>query len=155
MRRNQLFFITGFLLCLTACTGNKQAIQSKELRGRYEVDFAPLTSALSETEDDFAAALASLFLSSMELTMQFDDDRLIIDANDAARRLLTAFGGKETVIPLALDYKIQNDSVLCTRSQGNDFQPIGILRKMGNTYDYLTFDLKPVSLTLRKITEKP
>ena len=60
-------------------------------------------------------------------------------------------------MPFAVDYKIVNDSVLCTRENVNaEFNEIGVLRKMGESFDYLQFvtandDGEEIVLTMRKI----
>jgi hypothetical protein len=60
-------------------------------------------------------------------------------------------------MPYALDYKIVNDSVLCTRENANqEFNEVGVLRKMGESFDYLQFvtttdEDEEIVLTMRKI----
>ena len=54
------------------------------------------------------------------------------------------------------DYNIVNDSVLCTRENANaEFQEIGVLRKVSESFDYLQFvtrndDGEEIVLTMRK-----
>ena len=50
-----------------------------------------------------------------------------------------------------------NDSVLCTRENANqEFNEVGVLRKMGESFDYLQFvttteEDEEIVLTMRKI----
>ncbi|MGM9836982.1 MAG: hypothetical protein ACI30A_00655 [Paludibacteraceae bacterium] len=147
-------------LMLIACTTNKQSINSKDLQGKYEIDFSSFLSDLAEDEEEdaFATAFAAMLLSQMQMTMQFDGDKLIIDASGAARNLINAFGGEEAQMPIVADYKIQNDSILYTKVEGEEFSEVGVLRKMGDSYDYLQLvtedEGKEISLTMRKQAEK-
>ena len=148
------------ICCLLAmsCNNNKQTINSKDLQGRYEIDFsAALNQLTDDADNDFAKAFAALLLSKLELTLQFDGDRLIIDGSDAVSGLINAFSEEGEGMPYALDYKILNDSVLCTRENANmEFNEVGVLRKMGESFDYLQFvtandDGEEIVLTMRKI----
>lgn len=151
-----------FLLCscilLASCTSHKQTIRSKDLQGKYEVDFSPLLSGVSDEDDSFETAIAALLLASMKMTMQFEDNTLIVDGTGTAMNLLNMFA-EESVFPCAVDYEIRNDSVLYTRTGKDNFQKAGILRKMGESFDYLQFavtgnDGKDTEiLTLRKVSE--
>ena len=40
-------------------------------------------------------------------------------------------------MPMALDYKIENDSILFLKAEGKDFQEAGVLKKVGGSYDNL------------------
>ena len=151
-----IFFF--FSLLAMSCTNNKHTINSDNLQGRYEIDFsAALSQFTDDKEDDFAKAFAAMLLAQLELTMQFDGDRLIIDGSDAVSGLINAFAEEGEGMPFAVDYKIVNDSVLCTRENVNaEFNEIGVLRKMGESFDYLQFvtsndDGEDIVLTMRKI----
>lgn len=137
MKRFFIILIVG--LIMIACTStNKQAFNSKKLKGRYDVDFSALLTDLKDSEEnEFAIAFAAMFLSSMEMTMQFEDTKLILDASGAAMNLVKALANDKVEMPVALDYKIVNDSILYTRVEGNDFSEFGVLRKIGESYDYL------------------
>lgn len=147
-----------FCFFAMSCTNNKQIISSDNLQGRYEIDFsAALSQLTTDEENDFAKAFAAMLLAQLDLTMQFDGDRLIIDGSDAVSSLINAFAEEGEVMPYALDYKIVNDSVLCTRENADmEFNEIGVLRKMGESFDYLQFvtannDGEEIVLTMRKI----
>ena len=153
-------FLSVFVLsCLLAmsCNNNKQTINSKDLQGRYEIDFSEVLAQFTDDEEnDFAKAFAALFLSKLELTLQFDGDKLIIDGSDAVSGLINAFADEDERMPYVIDYKIVNDSVLYTRENANvEFQEIGVLRKMSESFDYLQFvtsndDGEEIVLTMRK-----
>ena len=157
MKKLLSIFVVCALLVMS-CTNNKHTINSDNLQGRYEIDFsAALSQFTDDEEDDFAKAFAAMLLSQLELTMQFDGDRLIIDGSDAVSGLINAFAEEGEGMPFAVDYKIVNDSVLCTRENVNaEFNEIGVLRKMGESFDYLQFvtsndDGEDIVLTMRKI----
>lgn len=143
-------------LMLIACTSNKQSFSSKDLQGKYEIDFSSLLSELNtdKEEDAMAVALAAMLLSQMEMTMQFDGDKLIVDGSSAVRNLVNVFGDKEAQMPFVIEYEIRNDSVLYTKSEGEDFTRFGVLRKMGESHDYLQLvteeDGEQTVLTMRK-----
>lgn len=125
-------------MALTAC--NKQAFNSTNLNGCYEVDFSALMADMSDgedAEDQLAAVLASMFLSSMEMTMQFEDSALILSASGAAMNLINAFAKDETTMPVVLDYKIINDSILYIKDDDGDFEEFGVLRKEDDSFDHL------------------
>lgn len=134
----KLFLLLVAAAILVACTNtNKQAINSRDLKGRYDVDLSALMSSLDDEEDGLATALAAMFLSSMEMTLQFEDTKLILDASGMAINLVNAFLKEDLDMPLVVDYKIVNDSVLYTKADGKDFGEVGVLRKVGDSYDYL------------------
>ena len=127
-------------LILTACTGNKQSINTKELQGTYEIDFNKMLSDFSDDDDDeLATELAAMLLSQMKMTMQFDGDKLTIDASETARKLLDTFGDDDDKMPYVVEYTIKNDSVLYIKENGEDFKEEGIIRKVGDSYDNLQF----------------
>lgn len=156
MRKLLSVFVVCCLLAMS-CNNNKQTINSKDLQGRYEIDFSEALAQFTDDEDNgFAVAFAAILLSQMELTMQFDGDKLIIDGSDAVSSLINAFADEDERMPYVIDYKIVNDSVLCTRENANvEFQEIGVLRKMSESFDYLQFvtrndDGEEIVLTMRK-----
>lgn len=156
MKKLLSVFVVCCLLAMS-CNNNKQTINSKDLQGRYEIDFSEALSQFTDEEENgFAVAFAAMLLSQMELTMQFDGDKLIIDGSDAVSSLINAFADEDERMPYVIDYKIVNDSVLCTRENANvEFQEIGVLRKMSESFDYLQFvtrndDGEEIVLTMRK-----
>lgn len=157
MKKLLSIFVLCALLAMS-CTNNKHTINSDNLQGRYEIDLSALLNQMTDDEEnDFAKAFAAMLLSKLELTLQFDGDRLIIDGSDAVSGLINAFAEEGEGMPFAVDYKIVNDSVLCTRENVNaEFNEIGVLRKMGESFDYLQFvtsndDGEDIVLTMRKI----
>lgn len=157
MKKLLSIFIFCSLLAMS-CNNNKQTISSDNLQGRYEIDFsAALKEITADEENDFAKFFATMLLSKLELTLQFDGNRLIVDGSDAVSGLINAFAEDGEGMPYVLDYKIENDSVLCTRVNAeDDFVEMGVLRKMGESFDYLKFVTKneegeEVALTMKKI----
>ena len=156
MKKLLSVFVVCCLLAMS-CNNNKQTINSKDLQGRYEIDFSEALAQFTDDEDNgFAVAFAAMLLSQMELTMQFDGDKLIIDGSDAVSSLINAFADEDERMPYVIDYNIVNDSVLCTRENANaEFQEIGVLRKVSESFDYLRFvtrndDGEEIVLTMRK-----
>lgn len=114
MKKLLSIFIFCSLLAMS-CNNNKQTISSDNLQGRYEIDFsAALKEITADEENDFAKFFATMLLSKLELTLQFDGNRLIVDGSDAVSGLINAFAEDGEGMPYVLDYKIENDSVLCT-----------------------------------------
>ena len=133
MKKLLSIFVVSCLLAMS-CNNNKQAINSKDLQGRYEIDLSAVLSQLTADEDnDFAKAFAAMLLAKLDLTMQFDGDRLIIDGSDAVSGLINAFAEEGEGMPYALDYKIVNDSVLCTRENVNQELAAKILARFSTS----------------------
>ena len=126
-------------MTLIACTSaDKKAINSRELQGKYDVDFSALMDNLNNgDQDEFATALAAMFLSTMKMTMQFEESQLLIDASGAAISLVNAFSKDGLEMPITVEYKIVNDSILYTKAEGEKFQEVGVIRKVGDSYDNL------------------
>lgn len=143
-------------MMLMACTTNQQTFSTQNLQGKYEIDFSSLLSELNtdNEEDAMAAAIAAMFLAQMEMTMQFDGDKLIIDASPAVRNLVSVFGDKDAQMPFTVAYEIREDSVLYTKAEGEEFTKTGVLRKMDDSFDSLQWVVEDEGeqavLTLRK-----
>ena len=140
----KLFILLAASILCFACTNtntDKQAICSTDLKGRYEVDMSALIACINEDRDEkdrLKPAVAAMIISSTEMTMQFEDTKLIIDASGAAITIANAFTEKGTGLPLVVEYKIVNDSVLYSKgAEKKDFKKVGVLRKLGDSYDYL------------------
>ena len=134
MKKLLLILIAG--MTLIACTSNEKAVNTKELQGRYDVDFSALMSDL-DSGDKLTNALAAMFLSSMKMTMQFEESQLLIDASGAAISLVNAFSKDGLEMPIAVAYKVVDDSILYTQSDGEKFHEVGVIRKVGDSYDNL------------------
>ena len=138
-----LLFLTIAVIGLSACTKNPKAINSKELQGKYELDIASLVGNELDGEDEMTKAFASFLLSQMHVTFQFQGDLLILDASESLRAVLEAFSEDDFSMPLLLDYRITNDSILTTREQGKEeWKDTGVLRKIADSYDYLEWVAK-------------
>lgn len=141
-------------ITLIACVPtNKQAINSKDLVGKYEVD---LNSVLNNWEEDcdstevgVALGAFAMLLFNSQITMQFEEQKLLIDGTGTFFRLMWAFEEETDELPIVLDYKIKQDSLLYTRSHSEEaFQKVGVLRKMSDSYDYLQY--KPLNEDSKK-----
>ena len=114
MKKLLFIFCLGTII-LSSCSNNPQAIDSENLIGRYDVDFSPMLSNISEENseiDEIESLFSSLFLSQMKMTMQFDEENLIIDATGATMQLLYACDEeKDLIFPISQKYEIRDDSV--------------------------------------------
>ena len=141
MKRILTVFTFAALLILAACSGgSKQSINKDSLQGRYQLDLSSiLKDAMADKGggDDMGAAFAAMFLSDLEVTVQFESDKAIVDASGAAMELFKGFGGGDVKLPIEMGYKLENDSVLYLKQEGKDFEKVGVLTKVGDGYDNL------------------
>ena len=109
---------------------------------------------MESEEDSLGIAFAAILLSQMEMTMQFDGDKLIIDGTPIVKNLVNVFGDTDVQMPISVAYEIRNDSVLYIKYEENDFEKYGILRKIDDSYDNLQLvveeDGEKTFLTLRR-----
>lgn len=163
MKKLLFIFCLGTII-LSSCSNNPQAIDSENLIGRYDVDFSPMLSNISEEDseiDEIESLFSSLFLSQMKMTMQFDEENLIIDATGATMQLFYAFDEeKDPIFPISQKYEIRDDSVLWVQQKNQEFKALGVLRKLGKNYDVLNLVLtdsigKKELVVLRKQLEIP
>jgi hypothetical protein len=98
-----------------------------------------------------------MLLSNLEVTVQFETEKAIFDASGAVAELLKQFSDGEVSLslPMAVEYKIENDSILYLKPEGKEFEEAGVLKKLGDSYDYLklivTKDGKRSEIGLKKI----
>lgn len=153
----KVFLLLTVALCLISCGNGKKTINSRELEGLYEVDFSEVLNQYVG-DNEYVHSLATALLSKVKMTMLFEDGVLIIDGTDFARGMINAFGEMEK-LPFVVDYKIQDDSVLCTRQGNEPYEPSAVLRKLSSSYDYLQLlpiepDEYSLVVTLRKQERK-
>lgn len=160
MKHFLLSLLVGLLM--QACTfGNKQAVKSKDLAGKYDIDFSLVLASLEESatseEERVALALTSLFLEDTKLTVQFEETKMVLDGDGSMFKFLWNVVEKTDKMPIVMDYQIRQDSVLYTReSSDSTFEQVAILRKLTDSYDYLKMipfaenNEAPVEILLRK-----
>ena len=150
------------MVILSACGGGgKDTVNKDGLQGRYQLD---LSSMLNEAkaayeayggEGDMASGIASMLLSNLDVTVQFESETAIVDASGAVMQMIKSMANTDVSLPMALGYKIENDSVLYLKQEGKDFEEAGVLKKIGDSYDYLklivTKDGKRSEIGLKKI----
>lgn len=86
--------------------------------------------------------MISTILSQLDLTVEFADKKAKLDAGTTVSMLLkTVTNGKYT-LPVTMEYKIENDSVIYLKQEGEDFKQAGIIKKDGDTYDKVLFKPK-------------
>lgn len=145
-------------LLLLGCTKSAKqtaAAGAGELQGKYEIDFSSLMSEITgdNPEDQMAIAFASMLLSQMHMTMEFEGDQLLIDVSGPVRSLVDLFG--DAKMPYAVPYEIRNDSVLFIKEENDeDFKQFGVLRMPTDSSDEFTIvvkeDDKEIPLLMKK-----
>ena len=126
-------------IMLFACTTNDKRINSKDLQGKYNLDFSARLAEFDENDlgEGMTMELATMLLSSLKLTMEFRNDKLIMDGSGLAMEMIRTFAPKSKFLPGAIDYQIREDSVLYTKNGTEDFKKVCTLRKINNSYDSL------------------
>ena len=158
MKKIFTIFTLAAMIILAACGGGKESINKDNLQGRYQLDLSPIIKeAMAEKvgTNDMGSAFAEMFRSQLEVTVQFETEKAIVDASGAAIELIKGLASADIKLPMALGYKIENDSVLYLKQEGKDFEEAGVLKKIGDGYDYLklivTKDGKRSEIGLKKI----
>ena len=128
--------------------------KAKDLQGKYEVDFSNLV--VNESDNAYTKAFTALFVSAFQMTIQFDERTMIMDGTSAAMQMLMA--ATDNTSPIVKWYNIINDSVLQVNGEDGLMHPKYIVRKINNSYDYLTLTLYDEDnidecLILRKVAE--
>lgn len=144
----KLFIILTFAAMLCSCGGNKNGIDDT-LQGTYSVDVSE-AGTIFEKEFQIPAGMISTVLSAADLTVEFKDSKAIIDAGTMASMMIkTATSGKYS-LPVSLDYKIENDSIIYLKEEGKEFKEAGVITKAGDNYDKLIYKpkYKSVNATL-------
>jgi hypothetical protein len=141
MKRILTVLTFAALFILAACSGSSNGpINKDSLQGCYELDLSPILKdamAAKGGEEDMGAAFAQMFLSKLEITVQFEADKAIVDVSGDAMDFIKGMAGSEVELPMTMEYKIENDSVLYLKQEGKDFEKAGVLTKVGSGYDYL------------------
>ena len=133
------FFTTltlAAMVILSACSGGNNTVNKNELQGRYQIDLAPVLKDIMEQSGN-SIDIPAGFASMLDVTVQFETEKAIVDASGVAIQLFKSMTGDEWTLPMALGYKIENDSVLYLKQEGKDFEEVGVLKKIGDGYDYL------------------
>lgn len=146
---------------LWACGGKQQSIKSSALEGKYEIDFSEALNQISEEDDETGGLVkmfAAMLLSSLNMTMEFDGENVIVDGSGAAMNFVKVFGKGGFSTPVSSKYKIENGNVLFIQNESGEWVNAGTLSKVGKTYDVLQWKTegdegKETILTLRKTAE--
>ena len=149
--------ILAALLLVCACSSNKGGGSSNDsLQGEYSID---ISNAGSIFENEFKAenipsAMISSILSQLDLTVEFADNKAKLDAGTTVSMLLKTVTNGKYSLPITMDYKIENDTVLYLKQEGEDFKVAGTIKKDGDTYDKVLFKPKykqtDVALSLQR-----
>ena len=137
----KLFTILCSAAILCSCGGNQGGVSNDSLQGVYSVDISNAES-LFENEFQIPTAMISSLLSQVDLTVEFKDSKAIIDAGTMASTVIkTATAGKYA-LPVTLDYKIENDSVIYLKEEGEDFKEAGVVSPVGDNFDKVIYKPK-------------
>ena len=137
----KLFTILCSAAILCSCGGNQGGASNDSLQGVYSVDISNAES-LFENEFQIPTAMISSLLSLVDLTVEFKDSKAIIDAGTMASTVIkTATAGKYA-LPVTLDYKIENDSVIYLKEEGEDFKEAGVVSPVGDNFDKVIYKPK-------------
>lgn len=161
--KKQILFASCIILVLSqmlfSCTNftkDKNAIDSDDMKGKYELDLIPLIASL--VKDD--GALVGLALSSIKANVSFyENNKGVLELNSKIVALSSIFSDKPIDKIHQFDYKIEDDSVFYLKTNEKEgFKQRAIVRKLGDNYDYLQFsfileDRDDISLNLVKIGE--
>lgn len=158
MKRLFTILISALIFVVSACS-NGGGSAKDELRGRYEIDMSSLTSFMEDEikgKNNLSSDMfSSMLFSQLDLTVQFEKEKAILDASTIASELIKQFSKGKVTLPYSLDYKIENDTALYMRAEGSDFDYIGSLKPLGDSYDYLKLivdkDEKKIEVNLKKI----
>ena len=159
MKKYLTFLSCAALLAFLSCGGGKNSVDKDALQGKYEVDLSGMTDMLEKEIADkgqLPATMVSMMLSQLDLTVQFESEKAVVDASAVAAGLVKGLSQNKYSLPVSLDYKIEDDSVLYLKPESRDFENAGVIKKMGDGYDYLKFVPKTpkgerVELTLRRV----
>ena len=145
----KLYIILTCAVMLCAC-GNKGGVSEDSLQGTYSIDISDAGN-LFESEFKIPSGMISSVLSTADLTVEFKDSTAIVDAGTVASMMIkTATSGKYS-LPVSLDYKIENESILFLKQEGQDFKEVGVISKAGDSYDKIIY--KPKYKTINATLE--
>lgn len=134
---------------LCSCGGNKNSVDDT-LQGTYSIDVSE-AGTIFEKEFQIPAGMISSVLAAADLTVEFKDQKAKIDAGTVAAMMIkTATSGKYS-LPVSLDYKIENDSIIYLKEEGKDFKEAGVITKAGDNFDKLIY--KPKYKSVNAIIE--
>ena len=137
MKRISEIVFCALLLVICACGGGKTS--KDDLKGRYEIDLSSASDAVEKelSKKNFAGGgMLSMLMSQLDLTVQFEEGKAVFDASAIVSEIVKQFSDKKVELPMALDYKIENDS-LYLQYEDKGFKAVGKISKIGDSYDYL------------------
>ena len=138
MKKLFIFLCVG--LMMTACIGKKnqshEAGEGNQLQGLYEVDLSSLLEDEDEEMDGFSKAIASALLAQVKLSFEFKDNQLTINASGLARGLLD-FIEESDKMPVTVDYRLEQDSILFTRQDDGEWREAGVIRALPDSKEDL------------------
>lgn len=141
----KLFTILCSAAILCSCGGNQGGASKDSLQGVYSVDISDAGS-LFESEFQIPSAMISKVLSAADLTVEFKDSKAIVNAGTMASMMINNFTSGKYSLPVTLDYKIENDSIIFLKQEGEDFKEVGIISQVGDNFDKVIYKPKYKSI---------
>ena len=86
--------------------------------------------------------MISTILSQLDLTVEFADQKAKLDAGTTVSMLLKSVTNGKYTLPVTLDYKIENDSVIYLKEEGEDFKEAGVFSPVGDNFDKVIYKPK-------------
>lgn len=134
-----LYFLLATLL-LVGCA-NPRAIDSSQLEGRYSVDLQSFVRSAFDDADDtdlIGRSAISLIANALELNVNFyGNGKGVLEVDGWGIGFVEKYLNSDLDKVNEFAYRIDNDSVLMVKNQEHDFERVGVLRKLADSYDYL------------------
>ena len=132
----RLICLLAAVTMMTACAKKNdtksESANPSELQGKYELDLTSLINDEMSDDNGMAKAVANFLLSKMHLTMEFNGDKITLDASGNLKKLLS-FADEEDLSDT--EYKLVDDSLLYTRNQEDEWREAGVLRRIEGSDD--------------------
>lgn len=152
-----------FLFIFASCNdlSNPNSFNSKKLEGKYKIDVSSIMSEVTNKsfeDDDWASnlgrGLARLMASTVKFEIVFyENNEGLFDLDAGAFNLFADLSDLKNTAKFS--YKIEEDSVMYIKYKEDvQYKKVAIIKKLGDSYDYLSLQpinsQKRVTLFLRK-----
>ena len=153
--RAMMLIAVATLFSCSYFTKDKAAIDDDMMRGKYEVDIAPLISKFVNND----SGIAALALSSVKVNVSFyKDNKGVFELGGKVLDFASLFSDEPIDKIHQFSYIIESDSVFYIKLKDNEeFKETAIVRKLSDNYDYLQFSIinqkKDILLNLSRVSE--
>jgi len=159
---SKLSFIALAIFIISCKSEPKGSINSKELVGKYQIDFMPLLNSanidsIGNEMKDVPPAFLKFILKNLVINVVFqENEKGSIQMDEKLLNMMKNFSSTDFENLNQFDYKIVKDTVLLIKGvEDTEYFEKATLSKMGSTYDSLRFsiidDEESLSLVLRKV----